>query len=269
MNLDELCKCIALPNPMREKVLASSDRFNETEIKVFFEKLDNPLNWKENMDEMKVSLGEDADGSKILTIMLLCTIETYKEYKKRGISEAIFSDTMRFCTRFINEHYEVYGTYAFKWDWWFPRQISLREFRIGELEYEMRYDDGKSVINIHIPADADMCLKNIRKSYKDARIFFQRFFPEYGQADMVCNSWLLSPVLAQMLPQNSNIFNFQKEFNIISIDEKSNDGIKWVYKREDIPFKELPENTLLQKEIKKHLLAGKFIGCAYGKLHEE
>lgn len=42
-----------------------------------------------------------------------------------GIGDDIFTATMRFCTRFMEEHKKIYGDYAFEWAWWFPRQLAL------------------------------------------------------------------------------------------------------------------------------------------------
>lgn len=265
MNLSQLCDLINLP--CKEKVLSISNELGN--VTYFFDELKDSSNWNDSLDEMKKKLGDDSDGMKVLTVMLICALESYKEYEKMGISKEIFKDTMKFCTRFINEHYKVYGVYAFTWAWWFPRQLSLREFRIDALEYEMIYENGEKLINIHIPEDADLSTDSVIKSYKKARTFFDKYFKEYSTAPMVCFSWLLSPVLEDMLPEYSNIMNFRKMFNIVKTDEKSNDGIRWIYRREDIPAKDLPESTSLQKKMKAHLLSGNFTGNGYGILSDE
>ncbi len=269
MTLEEVCERICLPDQMKRKVLDFAGEFEEKTVKPFFAALYDPSDWEKGVKEIEGVLGNDPDGSKMLTFMLLRAVETHREYEKRGISETIFVDTIKFCTRFIEEHYEIYGTYAFTWGWWFPRQISLREFRIGALEYEMIEQDEKKIINIHIPADADMRLDSLRKSYEDAREFFAKYFPEYAQSDMVCDSWLLSPVLAKLLSKNSNIVGFQKAFDLIRVDDTNDSSIRWVYGRTDIPIHELPQYTSLQKKIKACLLEGGSIGAAYGRLHED
>lgn len=269
MALEEVCESICLPDQMKRKVFDFAGEFDEKTIKPFSAALYDPSTWEKGVKELTGVLGDDPDGSKMLTYMLLRAVETHREYEKRGISETIFTDTIKFCTRFIEEHYEVYGTYAFTWGWWFPRQISLREFRIGALEYEMIEQEEKKIINIHIPADADMRHDSLRKSYEDAREFFAKYFPEYGLSDMVCDSWLLSPVLAKLLLKNSNIVGFQKAFDLIRVDDTNDSSIRWVYGRTDIPIHELPEHTSLQKKIKACLLEGGSIGAAYGRLHED
>lgn len=268
MNLQEVCYCISLPDQMKRKVLDFASVFDERTTASFTDALYNPSTWEKAVKDIAVALGDDPDGSKMLAFMLLRAVEAHKEYGRRGIDETIFTDTMKFCTRFVEEHYKVYGTYAFVWGWWFPRQLSLHEFRIGALEYEMIEKEDKKLINIHIPADADMRRESLRKSYEDARVFFAKYYPEYGQSDMVCDSWLLSPVLAELLPEDSNIVRFQKTFDLIRIDETNDSSIRWVYGRTDLPIHDLPGRTSLQQKIKTRLLEGGSIGAAYGKLQE-
>ena len=78
------------------------------------------------------STGQDDDGMKILWEELNIARQSYNEYQKKGIPDRIFIDTMKFCTRFLNEYYKTYSCYRFAWGWWFPRQLALLDwcFRI-------------------------------------------------------------------------------------------------------------------------------------------
>lgn len=98
--------------------------------------------WEEGIRELQNYLGDDPAGMKILweQLNILCRY-TYGEYVKRGINEDVFVATMKFCSRFLNEHYVTRGTFKYVWAWWFPRQMMVQEFRIGALEYELI--DGK------------------------------------------------------------------------------------------------------------------------------
>ncbi len=268
MELREIVEKIELPTSVIEVVLSFEKEFHWKEIQSFFKTIHNPDTWKQSVNEIEIELGDDPNGLKMLTFMLLCAAESIEEYRKKGISDEIFIDTMRFCTRFTKEHHQIYGHYAFTWGWWLPRQISLHEFRIGTLEYEMIMKDGEKKINIHIPSDADIDKENLGKSYQSARAFFSKYFPEYSDASMVCESWMLAPKLQEILPEASNIIGFQKAFEIVRIDEESNGCLRWVYGRDDIPFSELSEKTSLQRNIKKLLLQGERIGEAFGILKE-
>lgn len=266
MNMIELCNKIDLQCEMIEKVIACHENFNYESVQPYLTKLYKRETWEEGVKSLEKSFGEDPNGVKMLTCMLSCALQIHKTYEEKGIPDEIFIDTMKFFGRFIGEHYEIYGIYSFVWGWWAPRLISANEFRIGELEYETVNEAGRRTIQIHIPADAVMKTANLRQSYLDARKFFSNYYPEYMEVDMLCNSWLLSPALKELLPENSNILKFQDSFEIDHVDYESNGFLRWVYKREDIPCEQLPEDTTLQRRIKCHILNNGKIGWAFGKL---
>ncbi len=89
---------------------------------------------------------------------------------------------------------------------------------------------------------------------------------DFSAAPYICESWLLSPALKILLPRTSKIIKFQEMFEICSVNEKDMSFMEWVYKRRDIPLETLPENTSLQRNMKRFLLSGGQIGEASGKL---
>lgn len=49
----------------------------------------------------------------------------------------IFAATFGFVTRFVSGTKDANGKYKYDWAWWFQRQVTMQEFRIGSLEYEL------------------------------------------------------------------------------------------------------------------------------------
>ena len=213
-------------------------------------------------------LGEDPQKIKMLTCMLVCAAELYSWYEEKGISETVFVDTMCCFTRFIEECRNITGQYAFDREWWTARQVSGNLFRIGELEYEMLDRESEPVISIHIPSDAILTGERCDMSLENAKEFFATFFPEYQDRDYICNSWLLAPELCSLLSQDSKILAFQHRFKIQEADYSDTDYIEWVYKTRDVPIADLPEDTGLQRNMKRHLLNGGRIGTGYGILSD-
>lgn len=269
MTLKEVCESIALPEAMTEKVLALEPTLDLEKITPCLDGFSRRSCWDQTLSDLNSLLGEDPDGSKILTVMLLCAAKSHDYYAEKGISEQIFSDTMRFCTRFIQNHFDVFGEYAFRWAWWFPRELSLQEFRIGALEYEMLETETERLVHIHIPADADLHMSSVLQSLTAAKSFLREYFPAFADAKMVCDSWLLSPTLSSLLPERSNIRDFQSLFTLLHISENGNGGIQWLYGRTDLPYPDLPEKTSLQKKAKQLLLSGGHLGEAFGELRED
>lgn len=224
--------------------------------------------WDEGINELKELLGNDEDGIKILweLLNLICK-ETYPKYVERQISDDIFAATMRFCTRFLYEYKQTYGEYKFVWAWWYPRQISLNEYRIGALEYE--FVDGENrEIAVHIPSDADMCKESVMASIKAFFAFRHMYYPQWEQVPLVCDTWMLVPALKELLNADSNILAFQEMFEIDSIDYEATWFMGWIFPGYEKIDEGLPEKTTLQRNMKKYLLEGKTFGIAKGHLKQ-
>lgn len=268
--LDLLCHAIGLPRECRIEVcrFRRSLAFDTLLPKAspLLEELFNPATWDRALADLKALLGDDPQGMKILTLMLVCCGETWKLYDSLGISNEIYIATLKCFPRFIEEHFESYGTYGFDRDFWTMREISGHLFRLGALEFELTVEDGAKAVHIHIPSDADLSCRARRSSYTAARTFIRRFFPAYADAPFLCTSWLLSPALKECLPESSRILSFQSEYEVTEVFPNHDQFLTWVYKRPDIPLADLPEDTSLQRNLKKYLLAGRKVGEAAGRL---
>lgn len=215
----------------------------------------------------KESFAPDENGFKTLLGMLQEASYAYEKYKQLGISDEIFVDTMKCFTRFVEEHKVSYGYYGFDRGFWTGRQLSLLLFRIGELEFEKCIKDGKCMVDMHIPSDALLTRENCLDSIQKSKAFFEKYDKRFVDVPYTCESWLLSPVLKELLPENARIIQFQNMFQIDHVDKEDQSFMEWVFKRNDIPVEDLPESTSLQRKIKSHLQQGGWIGEAKGILN--
>lgn len=227
--------------------------------------LTDPDRAEEAYEALAKQLGDDDMA------MLACQLEAAAiccdRYMALGVSEQLMVDTMKCFARFLGETKTMTGVDKFDREWWTWRQISGRLFRIGELEYE-RLPETKE-ISLHIPSDAVFTPENVDVSLAEAKAFFRRFFPEYADSDYVCHSWLLAPKLQELLPESSNIVQFQKRFQISHVEPDNRDYIGWLFRvKFDTPVEDLPEHTTLQKKTKQLILSGGNIGEAGGKIRE-
>lgn len=110
------------------------------------------------------------DNSELFHMLDLVCKHTYAQYQKKGISDEIFVATMKFCTRYLEEHYRNFGMYCFTMAWWFPRELAFLEFRVGELEYEF-VQGAEREIHIHIPSDADLRKASVVAMVRSRRIY--------------------------------------------------------------------------------------------------
>lgn len=264
----DMCEKIGLQQEIIDKVIAFDSTFEYDNVKDEMERLLTFETSQKALIRLKEKLGEDQGGIKILTCMVRCLESTYEQYSKLGISEQVFVNTMNCFPRFIEEHKASYGTYGFDRDWWTTRQIGMKLFRIGELEYELTTESDEKVISVHIPSNARLTIINCRRSYVDSQKFIRTYYPEYKESRFICHSWLLSPALKELLPSTSNIIVFQEAFEVSDWYKEEDDFMEWVYKKKFDDYKELPEDSSLQRNMKKHLLAGGLVGAAFGQLRE-
>lgn len=261
-----MCERIGLQQEIIDKVIEFDNSFDFGNVKDEIEQLLTFETSHEALINLKEKLGEDERGIKILTCMVRCLEYTYDQYNKLGISEQVFVDTMNCFPRFIEEHKTSYGTYGFDRDWWTTRQIGVKLFRIGELEYELTNESDEKVISVHIPSNAKLSIINCRESYVESQKFIEVYYPEYKDSKYICNSWLLSPALKELLPSTSNIIAFQEAFEVSEWSKEKDDFYEWVYKKKYNDYKELPEATSLQRNMKEYLMNGGAVGVAYGQL---
>lgn len=262
----ELYRMLEIPDAV-ETQLIDYGRNRKIQIpNAITEKLLKRGEWEEGIRELQELLEDDPDGIKILW-ELLNMIGTYscEEYVKRDIPTVIFAATMKFCTRFLQEYYQTFQTYKFVWAWWFPRQISLNEYRIGALEYEF-VDVKDREIAIHIPSDADLREESIARSLKEFHAFRTKYYPGWDTVPLTCDTWMLMPELKEMLGEASNIIAFQNLFEIDTIDHDATWYMGWIFPGIETVDELLPERTTLQRNMKKHLLSGKKFGIAKGHL---
>ena len=216
-------------------------------------------------EELKAFLQADEGCFKMLWCQLECARRCHERYRACGIPEPVFVDTMKCFQRFLHECEKRTGEMYFDRGWWTYRQISMRLFRVGQLEYELCSAGAEKTVSVHIPSDAVFTPANVDESLEQAKHFIERYFPDYRDAKRVCSSWLLSPQLGELLPEQSNIRGFQRRFQILEEYPDDRDFLEWLFQAsKDAEVSDLPEATRLQRAAKKLLLSGKTIGAAYG-----
>lgn len=271
MNIPTLCEKIGLQPVVKSRVLTFADEYDFASVDHLLREFRCYEKMSEALEELQTQLGEDSDSIKILACMLQASADVYEIYRQKGISDEIYFDTMKCYTRFIDETCRMTGRLYFDRFWWTTRQAGGHLFRIGELEYEMKHLADRVVIGMHIPSDADLSPAAVDRSLQGAKAFFADYYPHLKNAEYRCHSWLMDSTLKGMLNESANIVRFQERFEIFDKGEVSTDFLEWLFhtRKSDAEapdFSILPENTSLQRNIKKHLVSGGVIRDAYGKL---
>lgn len=265
--LDQLMREIGMPRDAAEQVLAAELPAGAEEAAAALR--GERSGWDAALDGLRVCLGEDPRGISMLRAHLLCAMDTREAYRARGISDRVFRDTMGCFPRFVAEYRAMEGVPGFDRAFWTPRQLSMRLFRLGELEYEL-LDGGE--VGLHIPSDASLERAGLRASWEEAQAFFRRFEPAYAGAPVRCESWLLSPVLREILPADSRILAFQAWFRTERVFPEDDACLRWVFGLSEdrrVDPAQLPGRTSLQRGLRAYLMRGGHGGAALGTLDKE
>lgn len=225
---------------------------------------------REAYQRLKTIFQEDEDHLRMLYCQLECACRIYEQYLERNIPEIIYIDTMKCFTRFMGECEKKNGRMFFDRGWWTYRQVSMRLFRIGALEYEFKEYNHENVIAVHIPSDADFSPACVSQSIGQAELFFRTYYSDYRYCKYTCNSWLLSPALKPLLSQESNILSFQERFDIIEENPNDKEYLEWLFQvPADTEYCGLKAVTGLQKKVKALLQKGGTVGSGFGILKRD
>lgn len=233
-------------------------------------------------EKLTIQLSEKygvAQCSFQLYIQLLLCEKAYDAYIENGWDIDVFYDSMSdICIR-IERNYkakksEVVGIDNFKWLAGF---IKLELFKIGRLEYAIykttkdfefggtSYHSGDKAMTIHIPAYLKFSHELCVDSYNRARVFFET---SLGLKDIpiICNSWMIHPYLQEILPHESSIAQFGRDFHIYDTTVDADAPISWVFGEKKDDLDDYPQNTTLQKNLVAWLKKGGTVGRGIGIL---
>ena len=120
---------------------------------------------------------------------------------------------------------------------------------------------GDKVIDLHIPGGGGLTPELVDESLKEIKAFISKHYPEYNYEVFQCWSWLCDPQLIEILGEDTNISKFTARFTPIRVPDDSMPVFRFVFNIPHSNFKieDLPENTTLERKLKKHFLSGKRI----------
>lgn len=131
-----------------------------------------------------------------------------------------------------------------------------REVHLAACEWAQVLTPGDATINLHIPAGPPMSHDACGRSFEKALEFFPRHFPEKPYVVFCCGSWLLNGELEKLLPPDSNILRFQREFYLFPIG-LGPDSVFWrVFNGIPKDLAKAPRDTALRRAILDYALAG-------------
>lgn len=127
--------------------------------------------------------------------------------------------------------------------------------RLEGYEEVLRYGD--PCIDVHIPADLPLTPEICIDSYERAKEIFRKCYPEFKFKGIICHSWMLEKRLEEIQGKKSNVTRFADPFYGYPLKSSGAAVYSFVFKLPaPIPADELPEETSMQRAVKKHLMNG-------------
>lgn len=198
-----------------------------------------------------------------------------ERYRSAGIPEDIIQDTLGEISHLKKAYRNKTGKEGLSKEHviWLRHIYNAELFQIGSLQYQIfhmvyldedgcgesymhfaqeekeKLPQGTPVVNIHIPAGADLSARAVEKSLAEAKLFFQKFLPNFRPKAFLCYSWLLYPGMLDLLPKESRILSFASRFRIIGqvSDPYGSHAVKQIYGRRFPKKSAYPQNTVLQR----------------------
>lgn len=210
-----------------------------------------------------------------LAFYVRAAVHAYENYRDKGISDQIYWDSMKDLKIWLEQCYRKYGIYGIYELLWIGQTIKLEVFRLGRLQYEkmvIKKDlgqartikSGTDIINLHIPEGEKLDRQSCLESLSKVKSF-------YGMEDnpiIICDSWLLSPKLREVLDKESNIIKFQELFYLIDWRFEYPQAEERIFKDIMDNKEDYPEDTSLQRKAKAYYLRGEDFGVGLGVIKD-
>ena len=196
-------------------------------------------------------------------------------HQDHEIPERISRLTLADLGRHMAVHRWGYGGPGLESPGWMMLDFRGANYALGRLQFErvrlsqqageaivaagLPYGPGDPALSIHMPSmSGPLTPTACDASLEWARTFFPRHFPNERYEIVICNSWVLDPQLAEYLPDDSNVIQFQRRFQLAyHLDEDNENILRFIYGRTRPGLDELPQRTRLERAIVRHLQSGR------------
>ncbi len=134
--------------------------------------------------------------------------------------------------------------------------VLKEEVFLPAAEWQPALRRGNTVLDLHIPPDDPFTVEDCRESMLQAHAFFARHAPGRPFKAAFCHTWFFTPQLQKLLPPESNLVRFQREFYLFPF--AGGPGFLWSYVfGEQVQNPALaPRDTSLRRAVLDWLAAG-------------
>ena len=147
-------------------------------------------------------------------------------------------------------------------DGWLGNPVSPYGFAARETvflpraEWEVVLQRGNTILDLHIPRGSALTPDACRDSLRQAFAFFPRYYPARPFKASFCHTWFFTAQLQQILPRESNLVRFQREFYLFP--HPGGPGFLWsyVFNEKCRDPRTAPRDTSLRRAVLDWLAGG-------------
>lgn len=137
--------------------------------------------------------------------------------------------------------------------------VHKEKVSFSKKDWEIILKPGDDVIAFHIPKGADLSRENLDRVFRNGAKYIGERYPDRNIRCMTCGSWLLSPELKSILKPESNILAFGDRFVRFPMKDSGKAVFSFVFIGKFDSYNDLPENTSLERALKKLYIDGGYI----------
>ncbi len=197
-----------------------------------------------------------------------CVSDFCTDALKHGVNKQILSATLSAVDMYITANQKRMGvTGTSGYHAWLPRYAMGKLFRIGAFQFEIHSND---IIGVHIPRGTRLNVADNLINFREALEFFNNHYPEYDFKTFGTSSWLLNPHIEKIMGRPTNITRFGDMFERL----KENHAEEGVYinlfgMAKPQNLNDLPEETSMQRNVKRYLMDGNVFNDYVGAISLE
>jgi hypothetical protein len=223
----------------------------------------------------------DTLGTGVLPMLTLLVTapEVASFHATRGIPAEVSTATLADLGQQVWVHRLTHGDFGLHTQGWLTRAWCGALYWLGRLQFELLLledgpgggEEGKEwVLSTHIPRTGPLSPASVDDAFETATGFFARYFPDYPTRDFFCESWMLDPQLATLLP-DSNLAAFQRRWTLFGdLEPADAEVLFFVFNlRGPVDPKSLPADTALRRAIAGRLAAGQHWFVARGRIPQQ
>ena len=143
--------------------------------------------------------------------------------------------------------------------------VKLEKVTLKKTDWAVKLSGGDLLVGLHIPPDEPFGDEVVEDAITRSRELLKNCYPEYEYKAFFCASWLLDHAIIDLLGKDANTAKFSARFLTFGVKSAGTSTFNFVFRSpSDIKIEELPENSRLQRILKKHYLDGKAIYDMHG-----